>query len=85
MSFLGSRGLTLVASHPNVWVGLQVLREEVAQGVVFLLQHKVGRVGHARVDLLFNLLLTIGEQEELETVWRVHLELLVGGRPVGAR
>lgn len=38
---------TLITSHVDVGVQLQVLREQVAERVVLLVQDEVGRVGHA--------------------------------------
>lgn len=39
--------LTLVASHIDIGVGLEMFGKEVAEGVVLLLENKVGSVGHA--------------------------------------
>jgi len=63
----------LVARHEDVLVHLQVLGQEVTEGVVLLLDYEVGSVGHAGKNLLLNLLLAIGEQEELEAIRGVHL------------
>jgi hypothetical protein len=38
---------TLVASHVDVRMGLEVLREKIAQSVILLHEDEVGRVGHA--------------------------------------
>lgn len=43
----GRRRLTLISSHENVWVLLQMLRDQVSEGVILLLQGEVGAVGHA--------------------------------------
>lgn len=47
---------TLVSGHKNMGVLLQVLRQQVADSVVLLLQGEVGAVGHAwrnvNVDIL---------------------------------
>lgn len=59
--------LTLVAGHEDLGVHLEVLREEVADGVVFLLDDEVGSVGHASNGLLLELLLAFSKDEELET------------------
>lgn len=39
--------LTLVTSHVHVRVSLDMLGQQVAQSVIFLLQNEVGGVGHA--------------------------------------
>lgn len=62
----------LVSRHVDVGVHLEMLSEEVTESVVLLLQDEIGGVGHAGVHLLLNLLLTLTEEEELETIRRVH-------------
>lgn len=69
----------LVASHVDVGVHLEMLGEKVTESVIFLLQDEVRGVGHAREDLLLNLLLPVIEDEEFETIGGVHLG---GLRPV---
>ncbi|RDA83508.1 hypothetical protein CP532_2673 [Ophiocordyceps camponoti-leonardi (nom. inval.)] len=39
--------LTLVAGHVDIGMKLEVLREEVAQRMILLLENEVGGVGHA--------------------------------------
>lgn len=43
-------GHTFVAGHHDVAVHLEVLAEQVAKGVVFFEQYKIGRVGHSCRD-----------------------------------
>jgi hypothetical protein len=43
LAYLGKK-LTFVTGHQNVWVALEVIGEQIAQSVVFLLQYKVGCV-----------------------------------------
>lgn len=63
----------LISGHVDIRMSLDMLGEKVTKGVVLLLEHEIGGVGHARVNLLFNLLLAVSEEEELETIWGVHL------------
>lgn len=58
----GCRCLTLVPSHHDVRGGLEVLSDEIAEGVVLLQHDEVGRVAHAfREEIVSNKQTTVEE------------------------